>query len=78
MGNEICKSFYIDAYEVAEHCGVEPQFAAEILNSMGEDLYRSHGWLREFAAALDDNGEVALRAMVARLDAIDATSTEGR
>ena len=72
MGNQICKWTYIDAYEVAEHCGEEPEFTADILNNMGGDLDNSTEWLRSFAAALDDTGEAVLRALVARLNAIDA------
>ena len=64
--------------DVAAHFEMYPGFCAEAINdiSMSRDMTRDD-WLREFAAALDDRGEAALRAMVARLDAIDAASTEG-
>lgn len=78
MGTIIKCAVYLEAYEVGEHCGDNADFMAGILNNLGEDIDHSHTWLREFAAALDGQGEAVLRAMVARLDAIDATSTEGR
>lgn len=77
MGTLIKCAVYLEAYEVGEHCGDNADFMAGILNTLGEEIDRSHTWLREFAATLDEAGEAALRAMVARLDAIDATSTEG-
>lgn len=80
MGNYIHQTVYIDGTEVGRHCSGEPEFFAEVLNEMGANEVdeHAHEWLRLFGAALTAEGEAALRAMVARLDAIDATSTEGR
>lgn len=68
----------VDEHEVAEHFDENADFAAAVLNILGKEYGFSDGWLREFAAELDDQGEAALRALVAKLDAIDATSSEGR
>ena len=78
MGTGIYQSVYIDASDVAEHCGNTPEFFADVFNGLGEDFNLSFTWLRDFTAGLDDTGKAALRAMVARLDTIPATSTEGR
>lgn len=69
MGNEIVRTVYIDAEEVAEHCGKNADYMVGILNNLGLDIDRDHRWLRDFAAALDVKGEAALRAMVAAFEA---------
>ena len=78
MTKNLPLTVYASASDVATHCSLSPEFMAEILNFIGVmGAPAGFNWQRAFAAALANNGETALRAMVARLDAIDATSTEG-
>lgn len=77
MVKEIMKTVYVDFFEVADQCDDEAAFLAKVLNELGKEPGLTDAWLRDFAAELTDDGEAALRSFVARLDRIDASSTEG-
>ena len=74
----------VSAQDIGGNLYDDGDLLAEVLNEIGyrltdqpENKFRDRV-LRDFASGLDEQGEAALRQLVARLDAIDATSTEGR
>ena len=74
----------VSTRDIGQNAYNDGSFLAEVFNEIGyqledepEEKFRAR-FLQDFAANLDDKGEAALRQLVARLDAIDATSTEGR
>lgn len=74
----------VSAQDIGGNLYDDGDLLAEVMNEIGfqlqghpETKFRA-SVLRDFASLLDDKGEAALRQLVARLDAIDATSTEGR
>ena len=70
---------YVSASDVSNQCNVDAEFLAEILNDIRTGRMNPGAkWMDDFAEALSADGEAALRTLVVRLDAIAATSTEGR